>query len=112
MHDARKQKKKKDARIKGNKLPSTCLKHEIKNWFPSIGPNKLNENHNNQKKLKKLRLLKQMQIQQRKLKIPECSVEFNTSDMVEFSQFDCLSSLALAKLAKQLVMSTKLKSSK
>ena len=53
-----------------------------------------------------------MQIQQRKLKIPECSVEFNTSDMVEFSQFECLSSSAAAKLAKQLVMSTKLKSSK
>ena len=31
-----------------------------------------------------------MQIQQRKLKISECSVEFNTSDVVEFSQFECV----------------------
>ena len=38
-----------------------------------------------------------MQIQQRKLKIPECSVELNTSDVVEFSQFKCLSSSAAAK---------------
>ena len=53
-----------------------------------------------------------MQIQQRKLKIPQCSVEFNTSDVVEFSQFECLSSSAAAQLAKQLAMSTKLKSSK
>ena len=53
-----------------------------------------------------------MQIQQRKLRIPECSVEFNTSDMVEFSLFECLSSSAPAKLAKQLVTSTKLKLSK
>ena len=50
MHDARLQKKERLARIKANKLPSTCLKHEIKNWFPSIGPNKLNENYNNQQK--------------------------------------------------------------
>ena len=53
-----------------------------------------------------------MQIQQRKLKIPGCSVEFSTSDVVEFSQFECLSSSAAAKLAKQVAMSTKLKSSK
>ena len=37
-----------------------------------------------------------MQIQQRKLKIPGCSVEFSTSDVVEFSQFECLSSSAAA----------------
>jgi len=36
------------------------------------------------------------------------SVEFNSSDIVEFSQFECLSSPAAAKLAKQLTMSTKL----
>ena len=53
-----------------------------------------------------------MQIQQRKLKIPECSVELNTPDVVEFSQLECLSSSAAAKLAKQLAMWTKLKSSK
>ena len=53
-----------------------------------------------------------MQIQQRKLKIPECFVELNTSDVVEFLQFECLSSLAAAKLAKQLAMWKKLKSSK
>ena len=52
-----------------------------------------------------------MQIKQRKLKTPECSVEFNTSDVVEFSQFQCLSCPAAAQLAKQLGMSTKLKSS-
>ena len=39
----------------------------------------------------------------------EFSVEFNSSDMVEFSQFECLSSPAAAKLAKQIVMSTKLR---
>ena len=33
----------------------------------------------------------------------EFSVEFNSSDMVEFSQFECLSSPAAAKLAKQIV---------
>ena len=53
-----------------------------------------------------------MQIQQRKLKIPECSVESNTSDVVDFYQFECLSSSAAAQLAKQLAMSTKLTSSK
>ena len=37
-----------------------------------------------------------MQIQQRKLKIPECSVEFNTPHVVEFSEFKCLSSCKTA----------------
>ena len=73
VHDARLQKKKKRlARIKANKSRSTCLKHQIKKWFPSIGPKQLNENYNDQQKDQTyMRLLRPMQTPHRKVKIPE-----------------------------------------
>ena len=112
MNDARLQKiKRGHARITVNKLSSTCLKHHIEKLI-SLHWSKNGMRIITTSKRPNTRLLRPMQIPQRKLKIPEFSVEFNTSDMVDFPQYQRLSSSAAAKLAKQRVMSTKLKSSK
>ena len=50
VQNARLQKRDLQEKKRKKKLPSTCLRHQIKNWFPGIGPKKLKENYNNRQK--------------------------------------------------------------